>query len=222
MDPLSITGTLIAVLQITTSVISILYDYRSGVASASREVIQITEALNSLKDVLESILRLIETTKANELSTIGLLEKSGGTLQSCQAELERLRVKLVPEKGWRKARNSLIWPLKESEMRRALEGLERWKSTMQLALSADQASLSLSIKGDVEDLTQMFQRYSTDLKRQAIYKWLAAPDPYTNHVTNRKKRQPQTGIWLLRSKQYEHWLQSQKSFLWIYGIREFS
>jgi len=61
-----------------------------------------------------------------------------------------------------------------------------------------------------------------DLKRQAIYKWLAAPDPYMNHVTNRKKRQAQTGVWLLRSKQYEHWLQSEKSFLWIYGIRELS
>ena len=60
----------------------------------------------------------------------------------------------------------------------------------------------------------------TDMKRQDIYRWLAAPDPYTNHVTNRKKRQAQTGVWLLRSKQYEHWLHSDKSFLWIYGIRE--
>lgn len=139
MDPLSITGTLIAVVQITTSVISICYDYRSAVASASREVVQLTESLNSLKEVLESLLRLIETTKAGELSTVELLAKDGGTLQSCQAELERLRGKLEPEKGWRKLRNSLVWPLKEGEMRRALEALERWKSTMQLALSADQA-----------------------------------------------------------------------------------
>jgi hypothetical protein len=139
MDPLSITGTLIAVVQITTSVISICYDYRSGVASASRDVVQITESLNSLKEVLESLLRLIETTKAGELLTVELLARDGGTLQSCQAELERLRGKLEPEKGWRKLRNSLVWPLKEGEMRRALEALERWKSTMQLALSADQA-----------------------------------------------------------------------------------
>jgi hypothetical protein len=139
MDPLSITGTLIAVVQITTSVISICYDYRSGVASASRDVVQITESLNSLKEVLESLLCLIETTKVGELSTVELLARDGGTLQSCQAELERLRGKLEPEKGWRKLKNSLVWPLKEGEMRRALEALERWKSTMQLALSADQA-----------------------------------------------------------------------------------
>lgn len=61
----------------------------------------------------------------------------------------------------------------------------------------------------------------TDGKRQAIYKWLAGADPYVNHVTNRKKRQLQTGVWLLRSKQYEAWLESEKSFLWVYGIREF-
>jgi hypothetical protein len=139
MDPLSITGTLIAVLQITTSVISICYDYRSGIASASREVVQITESLNALKDVLEALLRLIETTQPGELSTIKLLAKDGGTLQSCQQELERLRGKLEPEKGWRKLRSTLVWPLKEGEMRRAMELLERWKSTMQLALSADQA-----------------------------------------------------------------------------------
>ena len=59
-----------------------------------------------------------------------------------------------------------------------------------------------------------------DQKRQEIYRWLAAPDPFTSHVTNRKKRQAQTGIWLLGSKQYENWLQSEKSFLWIYGIRK--
>ena len=39
MDPISITGTLIAVLQVTTTVISICYDYRQGVSSASREVL---------------------------------------------------------------------------------------------------------------------------------------------------------------------------------------
>ncbi|KAE8441531.1 hypothetical protein EG329_004877 [Mollisiaceae sp. DMI_Dod_QoI] len=66
MDPLSVTGTLIAVLQITTSVISVCYDYRAGIASASREVFQISESLNALKDVLEGLLRLIETSESGE------------------------------------------------------------------------------------------------------------------------------------------------------------
>lgn len=153
MDPISITGTLIAVLQVTATVISITYDYRQGVSSASREVLQISSSLNSLKDVLEALLALIETSSSKagsgsemkgeesgaRLATVELLAKEGGTLESCLGELERLREKLEPERGWRKVRKSLVWPLKEKEVKRVLEGLERGKSMMLLALSADQA-----------------------------------------------------------------------------------
>jgi hypothetical protein len=147
MDPISITGTLIAVLQVTTTVISICYDYRQGVASASREVLQISSSLNSLKDVLESLLALIENSKADgssKLATVELLAKDGGTLESCQQELLRLKRKLEPEAGWRKIKKSLVWPLKEGEVKKALEGLERSKSMMLLALSADQTCDSIS------------------------------------------------------------------------------
>lgn len=144
MDPISITGTLIAVLQLTTTVISICYDYRQGVSSASREVLQISSSLNSLRDVLESLLGLIEDSKSksegseSRLATVELLAKDGGTLDSCLEELLRLKRKLEPESGWRKVRKSLVWPLQEAEVKKALDRLERSKSMMLLALSADQ------------------------------------------------------------------------------------
>lgn len=72
----------------------------------------------------------------------------------------------------------------------------------------------------MDDLTRMFQRRITDQTRQDLHAWLAAPDPYSNHVASRKKRQANTGTWLLRSKPYVHWLQDPKTFLWLYGIRE--
>jgi hypothetical protein len=127
MDPFSITGTLIAVVQITSTVISICYDYRSSLKSASREIIQITDGLNSLKDVLESLLRVVERTQssdnndASRLATFELLIKKGGPLMTCQEELERLKGKLEPETGWRKVRKALVWPLKEGEMTKAME-----------------------------------------------------------------------------------------------------
>jgi hypothetical protein len=221
MDPISITGTLIAILQITSAVITICYDYRQGSKNASREVIQISDELSSLKDFLDALLRLAEKSESNDasdLSTFELLARPGGPLLSCQTELERLKSKLEPEKGWRKVRQSLVWPLQEGEMRRTLGSLERLKSTMSLALSTDQATLALAIRDDVEDLTQLFQRHSTDLERQDIHKWLAAQDPHANHVASRKKRQPQTGNWFLTGKVYEKWLTQSSSFLWLFGI----
>ena len=164
MDPISITGTVIAVVQITSSVISICYDYRSSAKGSTREIIQITDELNSLKDVLESLLRVVEKAEEDEsrndgkLATFQLLLKEEGPLATCKQELVRLKGKLEPEKGWRKVRQNLTWPLKEGEMRRALEAcecasatrlspassidqcalVERLKGTMSLALSTDQ------------------------------------------------------------------------------------
>ncbi|TVY84720.1 putative ankyrin repeat protein [Lachnellula suecica] len=222
MDPLSVTGTLIAVIQISSTVVSICYEYRQGAKNASREIVQISDELSSLRDVLEALLKLVErfefSTSPARLATFELLVKPDGPLLTCQRELERLKKQLDPGVGWRAVRKALVWPLKEGEMKKALGALERLKSTMQLALSADQAVVSLGISDDIENLTQMFQRQTINHILQDIYKWLGAPDPYGSHFTNRKKSQVGTGTWLLNSKRYEDWIFSPKSFLWLYGI----
>ncbi len=155
MDPLSLTGTLIAVLQITTAVISICYDYRQGVSSASKQIAQITDELNSLKDVLESLLGLIEKARSadgddpSRLETVKLLAREGGPLENCMRELEALKMKLeVKEKGkWGKVGRVLVWPLKEKEVVKVLAGLERWKGVVGLGLSVDQMSVTIHYLG---------------------------------------------------------------------------
>jgi hypothetical protein len=95
--------------------------------------------------------------------TVEKLAQKGGTLDRLRGELERLKEKLQPEEGWRKLQNALLWPLKEGEMRKCLGDLERGKSMVMLALSADQATLSLEIRDGVEDLTHMFQKHSNGM-----------------------------------------------------------
>ena len=55
------------------------------------------------------------------------------------SENDAHKFELKPQEGWRKVEENLVWPLKEKEVQKALEGLERGKSIMLLALSADQA-----------------------------------------------------------------------------------
>jgi hypothetical protein len=169
MDPLSITGTLIAVLQVTTAVISICYDYRQGVASSSRDVLLMSSELNALKDVLESLLRLVENSQSEvgaeevKFPTVEKLAQKGGTLETLGGELERLKEKLKPQEGWRKLRAALVWPLKEGEMRKCLGDLERGKSMVMLALSADQATQIGEIRDGVEYITRIFEKNSTGM-----------------------------------------------------------
>lgn len=139
MDPLSVVGTLIAVLQLSASVISICYSYRQGTKGASRDIVLISDELNALKNVLEALLKLVEGSNGSRLATFELLIKEDGPLLMCKVELERLKGRLEPREGWREVKRALVWPLEEKEVRRALGVLERLKGTMQLALSADQA-----------------------------------------------------------------------------------
>lgn len=51
-----------------------------------------------------------------------------------------------------------------------------------------------------------------------ISKWLSAPDPSVNLNSACKKRNAETGSWLLNSKQYLDWQTHPNSFLWLHGF----
>jgi hypothetical protein len=233
MDPLSITASLIAVLQISGTVISALYEYRNGVKSASNDAARIITELNSLRSILESLLQAVEKEDAasnsggssSRLANFQALTQPNGELMRCQADLEAVSVKLGGDEasslsGFKKMRRALEWPFKEKDVEKLMQSVQKAKSTMQFALSADQTVLTLEIHEGVENLTQQFAANSLDQRRRSIRDWLAAPDPFPNHAAARKKRQPLTGDWFLNGEMYGSWRSSPRSFLWLYGIRK--
>jgi len=159
MDPLSITASLIAVLQIGGTVISALYEYRKGVKHASKDAAKIIDELNSLRIVLESLLSVAEkeesaTERSSRLSTIQQLAKPNGELERCKANLVFLNAKLQPESGWKTLKQALVWPLKEAEVKNTLDDIQRSKSTLHFALSTDEAVVTLEIHDGVKYLTE--------------------------------------------------------------------
>lgn len=67
MEPLSVTASIIAVIQISGAVISICYEYRSAVKGALKAATRITKEVKGLQDVLERLLRLAEVEIAEDL-----------------------------------------------------------------------------------------------------------------------------------------------------------
>lgn len=225
---MSLTASLIAVLQISGSVISALYEYRSGVKDASRDAARIIEELNSLRNVLESLLRAVEREEASaessRLSTFQKLLGPNGELERCKANLESIGEKLgAGRKGstWESVKLSLVWPFKEKEIEKLLHNVERAKNTLNFALSADQIAMTLDIHEGVESLTRGIAASALDRRKSEILGWLDAPDPYPNHAAARKKHQPLTGDWFLGGKHYDDWRRYPNSFLWLYGIRKY-
>jgi hypothetical protein len=132
----------IAVVQLTGRCsLSVCYDNQKGVRHASKDQTAICNHLKSLRDVLERLLELAKSEAekgSSRLSTLESLVKPDGPLSKCEAELTALMKKLKPASGWKAVGKGLAWPLKESDVNKCLDNLERTKETLNLALSADQ------------------------------------------------------------------------------------
>lgn len=229
MEVVGAAASIIAVVQITGTVISICYDYQSGIRHYSKDVVKITHELQDLRNVLERLADMansLEDSTSKVLPTLDLLNQSGGPLETCKAELELLELKLTPPGGrLKQIRRALIWPLKEKDVQKTLDTLARQRGLFQLALTTDQTEMTVAIQQVASRTEEMMtalnersQAVTVDRRNHQIVQWLAAPDPSSNHNKTSKIKQPGTGQWLLESSEYRKWKSQPASFLWLHGI----
>lgn len=165
MDPLSITASIITVLQATNAVISVCYDYNAALKGAPWELSKVMDELKGLRGVLENLAKVTKAAadanpaSQSRLPTLELLCDStsgSGPLISCLDEINRIKTKLSPP-SWsgkdgskRQALMQVLgWPLKEQDTRRSVETIGRLKSTLTLALTSDQAWVLRCVFGDI-------------------------------------------------------------------------
>lgn len=150
MDPLSITASVITVLEAAGKVISICYNYRASTKKTSWELPKVIEEVKSLRDVLEAVEQLAVKAESadggtTQLPTLKQHCGRKGPLAGCLEELGALEKKLSPP-SWSgpagSTRRGLIealgWPLKEGETKKTLENIGRFKATLNIALTVDQ------------------------------------------------------------------------------------
>jgi hypothetical protein len=138
------------VLQLTAATISACYSYKCGVQNASRDKKKVIDQLIGLQKVLDDVRDLIEPPDASEdtfppsrlAALVDLLHNPSG-LPSCLSELQSLKTKLEPT-GQRTDRlRSLIWPLKEAEVKKSLDRLGQFQHLLSLTLNVDQTYVLL-------------------------------------------------------------------------------
>ena len=131
------TASVIAVLQLTSSVISTCYIYQSGVRDAAKNARKLNEYLVGMRSVLEQVDKLIQDPSEFRFSNLERLSAQDGPLMRCKSELDDLKIKLEPKAGWKEKIRSLTWPLKEGDMKKSLEHLENLRELLRIAMEAD-------------------------------------------------------------------------------------
>ena len=150
MDPLSITGGVIAVLQATNSVLTLCYKIREGIRKTPWTFIQIIEETRDLRNIIEAIqLALDEPALSKEENSAqyraaqDLSDFTKGPLSACLEELLAIESKIQPrsvERCLEYKRKALIhsigWQLKEGEAMESIARLERCKNSLSLAINS--------------------------------------------------------------------------------------
>ena len=148
MDPVSITTSIITLIDATHSVISICRNYTASVKGTGWELPRIIEEVESLRGVLHGLERLAKQAKNADPAAVRQLPQlrsfctpETGTFALCLSEIQALEQRLIPPRWCGKSgsqRSKLIqalgWPFKKASVKETLENIGRLKATLSLDL----------------------------------------------------------------------------------------
>ncbi len=223
MDPLSVSASIVAVLQMTGTVIQ----YLNSVKGAPKDRQRLLLELSSTSGMLYVLQDQAEESKEGDprSSTLRLLSLPDGPLAQFKASLEALTSKLAPVDGWKKLGKAFMWPFDKDEIYEIMNAIERQKTLFNLARQNDHIALSKAIKhkvedsdGRVNDISESVSQVQSSVNRDRLCRWLRAPDPSSNYNKAIKDRHVNTGAWLVATDAFLRWKREPGSCLWLYGI----
>jgi NACHT domain len=144
MDPLSITASTIAIIQISSDIVS----YINGAAGSMKERKRLRNEVRSCEFILQCLSdEVSDAEEGNTWSaTIKALEGPDAPLGRLRDALTAVKAKLEPKKGLKNAFSTLKWPFDEKEIEKTISTIEREKNLLGLALTNDSGKLIQEIK----------------------------------------------------------------------------
>ncbi|KGO76430.1 hypothetical protein PITC_073120 [Penicillium italicum] len=222
MDPISITGLVIEV----SHVLSSLIRYAKAVQTAKSEVRKLSEELFALKGILDHLAAQINDTPKWEESETSpfdrdvmtrVLHTTNEFLQSLLKDLETAETK------FKRLKQTLKWPFTQTQVSEHLIRLERVKSWLILVLIADHKSVDREMQHEIRDLTNTLKE---DLRIRAqernqfanreLLQWIAPVSPESSHLRASKRHRNGTGRWFVDGhlKKFLDQDENRAFFLW--------
>jgi hypothetical protein len=174
-DPLSITASIAAVIQLTSTVLKYIIDVNDASADRKTFILEIS----STRGILSTLNETVDDARCSDTwsATIRALEDPEGPLNILKTTFQQLATALEGSgsaTGIKKTVKSLRWPFKQNEVEKFLRIIERQKSTLSLALENDHVALSReicnntqAIRDDVAGLSRDFAAAQLDIKADA-------------------------------------------------------
>ena len=135
MDPMSITASIVAILQLTTT----LTGYINDVRKATKEQARIAVEASNLYGLLTNLRYRVEEARSDEpwYNQVKLLAVKDGPLDQFKDTLEKMVERISTSRKRDQIKSILTWTLTKTEVDNALARMERLKSLLSCALNND-------------------------------------------------------------------------------------
>lgn len=145
MDPLTITASIIAILQLSNEVVGYLND----VKNASKDRVKCTvEASNTYSLLVSLRFRLEGSSNEPWYNAVRALGIENGPLDQFKQALEQLRTRMTGGSTLKKVGDALMWKFSKEEVTSILGRIERLKTLVGVALQMDHLLVSLLVLQD--------------------------------------------------------------------------
>jgi hypothetical protein len=141
-EALGLAASIVAVIQISASIISLTDGIIDSIKDAPRDMHLIRIEISALKAVFESLKVLAEAQTLSE-QNVG---PRTNVIEACEVSISKLEVLLKPAanastsgSAFRLPLATLAWPLKKEKAKRLLDEISRYKTTLTLSISTESA-----------------------------------------------------------------------------------
>jgi len=132
-DPLSISASIVAVLQIS----GVFITYLKDVHDAPHDRINFLAEISGLDGLLDALQKRVQEAKSGDpwLAELQALGVENGPLGQFKSDLKRLAAKLEPVDGIKEVGRRLTWKFNKTEIKDILSKIERMKTLITFALT---------------------------------------------------------------------------------------
>jgi len=135
MDPLSVTASVVAILQLSNKVLGYLNDIKDAPNNRAKCAVE----ASSLNSLLVSLRFRLEEGSSNEswYTAVRALGVENGPLDQFKQALEELQAKMTGGGRLKKVGDVLVWKFSKEEVTSILARMERLKTLVEIALEMD-------------------------------------------------------------------------------------
>ncbi len=246
MDVASAIASVIAVYQLASTISGLCFHYGKGVRRAGRDADLIINEIDTLQTYLRNLKEILAsedaaTGSAGRLQNlVKIVNGESGALSLCRRDLEDIKTKLVhvqSEGRFKEAIHALSWPLKQEEVSKTLNTLNKFTEAVDRALNVDNNVVIREIDNTTKRIQISLESAESQQRREKEYfqltqeqqraneikdkvlDWLAHPDPSEIHEITRHDRNDdaQTGGWFLNGNAFQEFKATPRSVLWLHG-----